>query len=972
MRVALRIRSLVLVCLLAPLSWALAADTEPPQFRWERQYYGTLDTREVLLYADSLAYSKPAFGDLYGNTLPDLVVGRQNGSIARFDNVGKPGAPLWRLAEEQMAALHVDGARRVMRAISVGSQAAPALVDIDGDGDLDLIVGTADGRLILYRNTGSRQLPLFEWVTDRLVAGALGESLVPFFVDLNGDQAPDLLLGNARGQVYLLMNQGTRRDPSFCGAFPAKDAPDEEPACTPPPRLVADIRPELHAAPSVADWDGKGNLELFVGKSDGTIAYYENGATSALPEWRLVQSRFLAIDDGGYAAPALTDGNGDGHPDLFVGSSGSNVSLYTSKGTGKLLDVWKEVDNVLQARRLAPSLERLVIASGDVDGDGDLDLIIGDRNGGLLWVENTGNAKAPRWRVKQENLLGGTPLRNSAPVLADIDGDGDLDLIVGGAEGKLWLLRNGGTAKGPRWNVDSTAFAGVEVGANSVPALLDIDGDGDLDLFVGNARGQVIFYRNEGSKTEPNFKLVSTRFGEISVGQMAAPAFLDWNGDKLPDLAVGNRDGKLALVLNGNTTPEAQLRTWSVQSLAWDGILVRGFAAPHFADLNGDGLSDLLIGDGEGNLRLYYRVVAPKPPPPPPAAAETGAPGLAGGVGVITVPPPVGLIRGGGARGSAARPGSGTSTAASADGLTATSTSDLLESEEALPADTAAAPAGPIKPVLTLKSEKYGDIQMDGKAVPAFGDLDGDGDLDLVVGAGKGQLVYYRNTGSAKEAKWTLVPGMFDLPGARQLSPIIADLDGDGLLDVLVGTEAGTVVFFKNAGTKTAPRFVLQADALRGVHVGREAAPAVGRLGPGAETDLLVGSFPGNLYFFQRVGGARSLNFRLLDRHFLRLRMGVGLAPFLGDLDGDGVLDLLVGSDPGRVAHFVRGPDPKRPQEWKVGPDYFKGLRFPPGPTPRLADIDGDGSMDLFVGTGKGTIFFYRNETGIPQEEPAK
>jgi hypothetical protein len=71
----------------------------------------------------------------------------------------------------------------------------------------------------------------------------------------------------------------------------------------------------------LADWDGDGDQELFIGKSDGTIDYYENRGTLTEPDLRLTQPRFLAIDDGGYAAPAFLDMNGDKKLDLIVGSS---------------------------------------------------------------------------------------------------------------------------------------------------------------------------------------------------------------------------------------------------------------------------------------------------------------------------------------------------------------------------------------------------------------------------------------------------------------------------------------------------------------------------------------------------------------------------------------------------------------------------------------------------------------------------
>jgi hypothetical protein len=113
---------------------------------------------------------------------------------------------------------------------------------------------------------------------------------------------------------------------------------------------------------------------------------------------------------------------------------------------------------------------------------------------------------------------------------------------------------------------------------------------------------------------------------------------------------------------------------------------------------------------------------------------------------------------------------------------------------------------------------------------------------------------------------------------------------------------------------------------------------------------------------YVRDGGAQSLNFKLLDRLFLGKRFGVLATPFAADMDHDGIMDLIVGSASGAMAHFAEGADTKAP--WKPGADYFKDLKFPQGATPRLADIDGDGNLDLFAGSEQGTIRFYANQAG--------
>ena len=147
-------------------------------------------------------------------------------------------------------------------------------------------------------------------------------------------------------------------------------------------------------------------------------------------------------------------------------------------------------------------------ALADVDGDGDLDLVLGVANS-IKYFKNTGTATNP---VYVAQTGGATPfvsfgvINRAAPTLGDIDGDGDLDLVVGQSDGTLRYYKNTGTANHPAYAMQFDAanpFNGFSVGTGSKPSLGDVDGDGDRDLIVGAGDGTLRYWMNTGTATSP-------------------------------------------------------------------------------------------------------------------------------------------------------------------------------------------------------------------------------------------------------------------------------------------------------------------------------------------------------------------------------------------------------------------------------------------------------------------------------------
>ena len=142
-----------------------------------------------------------------------------------------------------------------------------------------------------------------------------------------------------------------------------------------------------------------------------------------------------------------------------------------------------------------------------MDFDGDYDLYAGEAGFQIFFFRNTGTSFSPNFTYISTNPGGIANLGgNVAPALVDIDDDGDFDLFTGEVYGNIYYYKNIGTKFNAVFSVAFTNPFGLsDVGNSSTPSFSDVDFDGDYDAFIGNQLGNIIFFRNNGTKHRPRF-----------------------------------------------------------------------------------------------------------------------------------------------------------------------------------------------------------------------------------------------------------------------------------------------------------------------------------------------------------------------------------------------------------------------------------------------------------------------------------
>jgi len=486
----------------------------------------------------------------------------------------------------------------MLTGFDVGRYATPSFADIDNDGDLDAFVGEQNGTVKFYRNNGTAAAPIFaaDAAGNPLAGFDVGRYATPSFADIDNDGDLDAFVGEQNGTVKFYRNNGTAAAPVF-----AADAVGNP---------LAGFDAGYFASPSFADIDNDGDLDAFVGESNGTVKFYRNNGTAAAPVFAAdaVGNPLAGFDVGSRAKPSFADIDNDGDLDAFVGEPNGTVKFYRNNGTAAApVFAADAVGNPLAGFDagyfVSPSF-------ADIDNDGDLDAFVGETGGTVKFYRNNGTAAAPVFAADAAgNPLAGFDVGNRAiPSFADIDNDGDLDAFVGGLNGRVIFYRNNGTAAAPVFAADAVGnpLAGFDVGSRATPSFADIDNDGDLDAFVGETGGTVKFYRNNGTAAAPVFAAdaVGNPLAGFDAGYFATPSFADIDNDGDLDAFVGEYYGTIKFYRN-NGTAAAPVFAADAVGNPLTGFDVGFYATPSFADIDNDGDLDAFVGEFGATVKFY-------------------------------------------------------------------------------------------------------------------------------------------------------------------------------------------------------------------------------------------------------------------------------------------------------------------------------------------------------------------------------
>ena len=745
----------------------------------------------------------------------------------------------------------------------------------------------------------------------------------------------------------------------------------------------------------IGDIDGDGKPDLVVANNgDNTVSVLRNTGNSGSPGFA------TKVDFAVVTYPqsmAIGDIDGDGKPDLAVANYNSSlVSVFRNTSSSGSISFATKSD-------FTTGISAKSVAIGDLDGDGKPDLAVGCYSNHVISVlRNTGSSGSLSFASKVDIS---TVASVNSVAIGDLDGDRKPDLVAG-IDWGVSVFRNISSS-------GSLSFAAREyfsTGQNPWSVVIgDLDGDNKPDLAAANFNSaSVSVLRNTSSSGSISF---ATKADLTTEANPASIAIGDINGDGKPDLAVANYS-------SASTSLFRNMGSSGSVNFAAKVDFVAGTTpiSTAIGDMDGDGKLDLAVANyGDNSVSVLQNT----PVLPPTITSFSPLSGAVGATVTITgtnfnTTPANNVVYFGATKATVSASTAGSLTVTVPTGATYapitvlnTGTSLAAYSQanfnpiftpstgHIVAADLASRVNFPTGETPRLAG--IGDIDGDGKPdvvttsysprevsvllntgssgtpnfatkvdfsvggtpmIVSLGDIDGDGKLDLVIGNGSGASVL-RNTSTVGSVSFATKVDL--TTGSYPISVAIGDLDGDGKPDLAVENySSNTVSVFRNTGSSGSISFATKVDFATGT---RPTDVSIGDLDGDGKLDMVVSNWSSNtVSVFRNTSTSGSIN---SSSFAAKVDFATATNPryiSIGDLDGDAKLDLTVvnqGSDNISILHNTATSGTINSSSFATKVDYTAGSDPHSAP---IGDINGDGKPDLAIGNhGSDNISILRN-----------
>lgn len=511
--------------------------------------------------------------------------------------------------------------------VYVEQQDIPAILDVDDDGDIDILtfsksIDTSGESIFWYKNLSIDKFgrkDTFDYVLGKECWGKFRESYDDCRVNL---QYPNGICGLG-GRIL-----DSYSEQEFKDFFSNKS---QDP---------------MHSGSTlnIFDANNDGKKDILIGDLSCSNMYMLYNSTDNLnPEMTSVTRYYPTnkpIDVFLFPAAFLIDVNNDGRKDLIIAPNTpsnsdnfENIQLYLRNDSTTGANIFNYYSNNFLESEMVDVAEGSAPTFVDYNGDGLEDIVIsntgyytasGVYTSGLALYENTAALPTalPKYNLVSRDWmnLSSLNIRNMAPSFGDIDGDGDLDMVAGSLDGTLHFFRNNATAGQPiNLTYIPNFFGSVDVGNNSVPYVYDLNNDGKPEIIVGERFFNINLFSNIGTLANPNYTLTTDSLWKINMSKIINYP----SGRTSMAIAKMHRftDEKYLLISNGNAVVyifrnlpndyNSPLPDFATQ---YDSLyLTNGYFGGSnvsypisVKDLNGDELPELIAGTPQGGLFFYW------------------------------------------------------------------------------------------------------------------------------------------------------------------------------------------------------------------------------------------------------------------------------------------------------------------------------------------------------------------------------